>query len=49
MGDRMTPIPFGKLMEQALEENGKWGTVFGTRKKYQAEKEKVLTIFGERI
>lgn len=49
MGDRMTPIPFGKLMEQALEENAKRGTVFGTRKKYRAEKEKYLTIFGEKI
>lgn len=33
MGDRMTPIPFGKLMERALEEDRKRGTVFGTRKR----------------
>ncbi len=49
MGDRMTPIPFGKLMERALEEDRKRGTVFGTRKRYQADRKRYLTIFGEKI
>lgn len=49
MGDRMTPIPFGNLMNWILEEKKKQGTVFGVRKQYQADPAKTLSIFGERI
>ncbi len=49
MGDRMTPIPFGDLMEWILEEKKKRGTVFGVRRQYQADPGKALSIFGEKI
>lgn len=48
MGDRMTPIPFGNLMNWALAERSSRNTIFGVRKLYQADQEKYLTIFGEK-
>lgn len=49
MGDRMTPIPFGNLMNWALTEKGARNTVFGVRKNYTADASKYLSIFGEKI
>lgn len=48
MGDRMTPIPFGNLMNWALAERSSRNTIFGVRKLYHADQEKYLTIFGEK-
>ncbi len=45
----MTPIPFGNLMNWILEEKKSRGTVFGVRKQYQADPDKALSIFGEKI
>ena len=36
MSDRMTPIPFGKLMNWILEEQKK-GTVFGVHRPFVAD------------
>ena len=49
MGDKMTPIPFGNLMEWILEEKRKRGSVFGVCKQYRADAGKTLSIFGEKI
>lgn len=49
MSDRMTPIPFGNLMNWILEENKNHHTVFGVRKRFQADPQKALSIFGEKI
>ena len=48
MSDRMTPIPFGNLMNWILEERKK-GTVFGIRKPFRANPEKVYEIFGRKL
>ena len=44
MSDIMTPIPFGKLMNWILEEHKK-GSVFGIKKPFIADSEKMSTIF----
>ena len=49
MGDRMTPIPFSSLMEWILTERSESGRVFGVRKSFKKENDKVLSIFGEKI
>lgn len=46
MGDRMTPIPFGELMNWVLTEKEQEGKVFGIRKGFVAEGKK-LSLFGE--
>ena len=46
MGDRMTPIPFGKLMDWALREQAATGHVFGLRQPYQRQSEKNLSLFN---
>ena len=48
MSDRMTPIPFGELMNWILEER-KQGSVFGIRRPYAAPKGKLLDLFGEHL
>ena len=48
MGDRMTPIPFGNLMNWILEEK-KNGTVFGVRRFFKTDPARHLDIFGEKI
>ena len=48
MSDRMTPIPFGNLMNWILEERKK-GTVFGIRKPFHANPEKIYEIFGRKL
>ncbi len=49
MGDRMTPIPFGNLMDWALEEKKKRNHIFGVRGAYCADKGKTLSIYGEKL
>lgn len=49
MGDRMTPIPFKKIMEWVLEENKKYGKIFGVKQFYKKQDDRVLEIFGEKI
>ena len=49
MSEKMYPIPFDRLMHWALEEYKREGTVFGVRRLYQADPDKTLPIFGERI
>ncbi len=49
MGDIMTPIPFGNLMNWVLTENKNSNTVFGVRKRFTADTTKTLPIFGEKI
>jgi putative selenate reductase len=45
----MTPIPFGNLMRWVLDERNTKNTVFGVRKTYEANADKYLSIFGEKI
>ncbi len=49
MGDRMTPIPFGNLMNWILTEKKIYDRVFGTRQSYWADPQKYLTIWGEKL
>ncbi|MBZ9633517.1 putative selenate reductase subunit YgfK [Clostridium sp. FP1] len=49
MGDRMTPIPFKELMEWIIEENKKYGKIFGVNRFFKKQDDKVLEIFGEKI
>ena len=48
MSDRMTPIPFGNLMNWILEEKKK-GTVFGIRKPFKADPARTYEIFGRKL
>ena len=49
MGDRMTPIPFGNLLQWILTEQRESGKVFGLRRPYVKQTDKVLPIFNEKI
>ena len=49
MSERMYPIPFDQLMTWVLTEYEREGTVFGVRKFYKADPNKILPIFGEKI
>ena len=48
MSDRMTPIPFGNLMDWILTEKGR-GSVFGIRRPYSARSGKMLDLFSEHL
>lgn len=48
MSDRMTPIPFGKLMTWILEEHKK-GAVFGIQTPYIADPAQSMELFGRRL
>ena len=48
MSDRMTPIPFGNLMNWILEEKKK-GTVFGIRKPFHADPARAYEIFDRKL
>lgn len=49
MGDRMTPIPFGNLMDWILEEKKAKGTVFGIHRPYVDEHKHEWRVFGNKI
>ncbi len=48
MSDRMTPIPFGNLMNWILKEHEK-GTIFGVSRPFVADPEKTYEIFGRKL
>ena len=49
MGDRMTPIPFEKIMTQLLEEKRQQGSIFGVRSLFVAKQNHTLSLFGEKM
>lgn len=49
MSDRMTPIPFGELMNWIMTEKKNSGRVFGIRTPYEKKDGKVLPIFKEQL
>ena len=49
MGDRMTPIPFSRLMTWILEEKKTKGTVFGIHNPYRADKKRFWNMFGGKL
>lgn len=49
MGDRMTPIPFGNLMQWIFTEQKESGRVFGIRRPYIKENDKALPLFKETL
>ena len=49
MSDRMRPMPFGQLMDWALTEYKKQGTIFGVSKLVRHENGAALPIFDEKI
>ena len=48
MGDIMTPIPFGNLMNWILTEKSN-GKVFGISREFKADKNKYYEIFGRKL
>lgn len=49
MGDRMTPMPFGQLVEWIRKEYEDKGTVFGVYRPYRAEERNNREIFGRTL
>ncbi|MDL2257802.1 putative selenate reductase subunit YgfK [Eubacteriales bacterium OttesenSCG-928-K08] len=49
MSDKMTPIPFGNLMQWILTEQQESGSVFGVEHFYCADPARALPIFNEQI
>ncbi len=49
MSDRMTPIPFGALMQWILAEKKQEGSVFGVRRAFTAAPNKRLPFFAEAL
>lgn len=49
MSDKMRPVPFGELMNRALTEYRRDGSLFGVYRLYRHESGKTLPIFGETI
>lgn len=49
MGDRMTPIPFGKLMHHIITEKKQEGAVFGVKTFYKADPKRYFPMYGQKI
>jgi len=49
MSERMTPIPFGELVQWILTERVKSGAVFGVERPFTAAEGKKLPLFGESV
>lgn len=49
MSDRMTPIPFSKLVEWMMREYKNSNTIFGVHHPYQANKKYQRSIFGRNL
>ncbi len=49
MSERMTPIPFGELMQWILTERANENAVFGVERPYIAPKDKKLSLFHESL
>lgn len=47
MSERMTPIPFEKLLRALDAEYEKRGSIFGVSRLYRADEKKTLPLFGE--
>ena len=49
MSDKMTLIPFERLVQWVMDEKKEKGTVFGVHTAYVADPDKTLPIFGETL
>ena len=49
MSERMTPMPFDKLIDWILSEHQAHGAVFGVSSPYQKKDASALTLFGEKL
>ena len=49
MSDKMSPIPFARLMDWAMAEHDAHGSVFGVRRPFVADDNRKLSLFGERL
>jgi len=49
MGDRMTPMPFGQMVEWIMKEQKTKNTVFGVYRPYKADEKNDRTIFGRTL
>ena len=49
MSDKMTCIPFPRLMEWIRSEHDRSGTVFGVRRPYRSGAVRPLSIFGRKL
>ncbi len=49
MSDKMTPIPFPKLMEWIIEEKSTKGTIFGIQRPFVADRNQVREFFGGKL
>lgn len=49
MGDRMTPIPFSRLLEWVLQEKKKENSVFGITDPFVKDSNRMLKLFGEKL
>ena len=49
MGETMTPIPFGDLINWAEQEYRREGSAFGVRRFYKKSDDKMLSLFGEKL
>lgn len=49
MSERMTPMPFSKLMDWLFCERDAHGAVFGVQKPFMKRDEKMLPLFRETI
>ena len=49
MSDKMTPVPFSKLMKWIMEEKETRGTVFGVQRAYKADSDHSWELFGGKI
>ena len=49
MSDKMSPIPFARLMDWAMAEHDAHDSVFGVRRPFVADDSRKLSLFGERL
>ena len=49
MSDRLTPVPFGRLVYSILKEHMRRGTIFGIHRSYHAGKDRTYRIFGRKL
>ncbi|MEG1848609.1 MAG: putative selenate reductase subunit YgfK, partial [Lachnospiraceae bacterium] len=49
MGDRMTPMPLGQMLDWILEEHHKKGSVFGVYRPYHAQSKYNKELFGRTL
>ncbi|GKX30032.1 putative selenate reductase subunit YgfK [Vallitalea longa] len=49
MSDRMTPIPFGNIVEWIMDEYNKYNTIFGVRKSVHIKTGNKINLFNEHM